>query len=62
MVIGHRGAAAVAPENTMPSFQAAWATGVGWVEADVQPTADDVLVLIHDDDLDRTTRRDGSAS
>ncbi len=55
MVIGHRGAAAVAPENTIPSFQAAWATGVGWVEADVQPTADDVFVLIHDDDLDRTT-------
>jgi glycerophosphoryl diester phosphodiesterase len=54
-VIGHRGAAARAPENTLPSFRAAWAAGAGWVEADVQPTADGVPVILHDDDLDRTT-------
>jgi glycerophosphoryl diester phosphodiesterase len=58
VVIGHRGAAAVAPENTMPSFEAGWAAGARWVEADVQPTADSTLVMLHDDDLDRTT--DGS--
>ncbi len=58
LVIGHRGAAAVAPENTMPSFEAAWAAGAGWIEADVQPTSDLVPVMLHDDDLDRTT--DGS--
>lgn len=55
LVIGHRGAAAVAPENTMASFRAAWSAGVGWVEADVQPTSDNRLVMIHDDDVDRTT-------
>jgi glycerophosphoryl diester phosphodiesterase len=54
-VVGHRGAAARAPENTLPSFRTAWAAGAGWVEADVQPTADDVPVILHDDDLDRTT-------
>ncbi len=58
VVIGHRGAAAVAPENTMPAFDAAWAAGARWIEADVQPTADGVPVMLHDDDLDRTT--DGS--
>ncbi len=42
----------------MAAFAAAWAVGVGWVETDVQPTADGVPVLLHDDDLDRTT--DGS--
>ena len=39
----------------MAAFDAAWATGAGWVETDVQPTADGIPVLLHDDDLDRTT-------
>ena len=55
LVIAHRGASAVAPENTMPAFAAAWRAGAQWVETDVQPSADDVLVLLHDDDVDRTT-------
>ncbi len=57
-MIGHRGASAAAPENTLPAFDAAWSSGCGWVEADVQPTADNVPMMLHDDDLDRTT--DGS--
>jgi glycerophosphoryl diester phosphodiesterase len=54
-VVGHRGAAGVAPENTMPSFEAAWAAGVAWVETDVRLTRDGVPVLLHDATLERTT-------
>lgn len=39
-IIGHRGAAAVAPENTLASFRAAAALGVRWVEMDVSQLAD----------------------
>lgn len=59
MVIGHRGSPRRAPENTLASFRAAWAAGVDWVEADVQPTADGIPVLLHDDTIDRTTDRRG---
>jgi glycerophosphoryl diester phosphodiesterase len=54
----HRGDPESAPENTLAAFDAAAALGVDYVETDVQRTADGVLVLLHDDDLDRTT--DGS--
>ncbi len=52
---GHRGAAAVAPENTYAGFALAAAAGADYVELDVQLSADGVAVIIHDDDLDRTT-------
>lgn len=55
LVIAHRGASAHRPENTLSAFLAAWHAGVEWVEADTQPTADGVPVLLHDRDLDRTT-------
>ncbi len=58
-VIGHRGASARAPENTLPAFEAAWAAGCAWIEADVQPTSDNVPMMLHDDDLDRTTNGRG---
>jgi glycerophosphoryl diester phosphodiesterase len=58
-VIAHRGASGQAPENTMPAFEAAWAAGCGWIEADVQPTLDNVPVLLHDSDLRRTTNGQG---
>ncbi|SDP16612.1 glycerophosphoryl diester phosphodiesterase [Nakamurella panacisegetis] len=58
-VIAHRGASRTAPENTMPAFQAAWECGAPWIEADVQPTRDNVPVLLHDDLLDRTTNGSG---
>ncbi len=54
-VIGHRGAAADAPENTLASIRAAHAQGARMVEFDVKLTADGQLILMHDDDLDRTT-------
>jgi glycerophosphoryl diester phosphodiesterase len=54
-VIGHRGAAARAPENTLAGFRRAKALGCDWVEFDVRLTADGALVLCHDDRLDRTT-------
>ncbi len=54
-VIGHRGAAALAPENTWAGFDRALALGVDAIETDVQATSDGVLVLIHDLHLDRTT-------
>ena len=52
---GHRGANAVAPENTFAGFEAARLAGVDYVEADVRAAADGTLVLLHDDTLERTT-------
>ncbi|MBF0246725.1 MAG: glycerophosphodiester phosphodiesterase [Alphaproteobacteria bacterium] len=54
-VVGHRGAAAVAPENTLAGLRAAAASGVRWVEVDAQSCADGGLFLMHDDDVSRTT-------
>ena len=54
-VMGHRGAAALAPENTLAGLHRAAATGVSWVEFDVMITSDSVPVLFHDDKLKRTT-------
>lgn len=57
-VIGHRGAAAVAPENTVVSIERAIRGGAQAIEVDLQASADGRLVTIHDDTVDRTT--DGS--
>jgi glycerophosphoryl diester phosphodiesterase len=54
-VIGHRGAAAYAPENTLESFREARRRGATWVETDVKLTADRVPILMHDESLKRTT-------
>ena len=54
-VIGHRGAAAYAPENTLESFREARRRGATWVEADIALTADGVPIVMHDDSLKRTT-------
>ena len=58
-VIGHRGAAAYAPENTLEGIHTAADMGVEWVELDVKLTKDDVPILFHDDALDRTTNGHG---
>lgn len=50
-VIGHRGAAAIRPENTMAAVLKAIEDGADWVEIDVQETADDVVVVAHDSDF-----------
>jgi glycerophosphoryl diester phosphodiesterase len=49
--IGHRGAAALAPENTLSSFRAAVAAGVDLVEFDVLDLSDSELVIAHSNDL-----------
>ena len=54
-VIGHRGAAALAPENTLSGLRRAHAAGCRWVEFDVRLTADGELILFHDERLERTT-------
>lgn len=59
MIIGHRGAPVMAPENTMASFKAAIKLGVDGIETDVQETADGHLVLCHDELLNRTTNGKG---
>jgi glycerophosphoryl diester phosphodiesterase len=60
-VIGHRGAAACAPENTLAGLRRARALDCRWVEFDVRLTADGRLILLHDDRLDRTTDGRGKA-
>ena len=57
-VIGHRGAARHAPENTLAGLAAARRLGLDWVEFDVMLTADGHPVLMHDDSLKRTTGLD----
>ena len=54
-IIGHRGAAAYAPENTLASFREARRRGATWVEIDVKLTADGVPIVMHDESLKRTT-------
>jgi glycerophosphoryl diester phosphodiesterase len=54
-IIAHRGFAAHFPENTLPALEGALDAGASSLEWDVQVTADGVPVLIHDDDLDRTS-------
>lgn len=58
-VIGHRGAAASAPENTLPSIREAKRQGAGGVEFDAKLSADGVPILMHDDTLERTTNGRG---
>ncbi len=61
-VIGHRGAAARAPENTLAGLRRAKDLGCSWVEFDVRLTGDGALVLCHDARLDRTTTGQGRVS
>ena len=61
LIIGHRGAAGLAPENTMKAFRRAFACGVDAVELDVH-ALDSRLVVIHDSTVDRTTNGRGSVS
>lgn len=55
LVIGHRGAKALAPENTLAGIRAAARCRADAVEVDVRLTKDGTLVLMHDDTVDRTT-------
>jgi glycerophosphoryl diester phosphodiesterase len=55
LIIGHRGASAYAPENTLPSYELAVRQGADCIELDLHATKDRVLVCIHDLSLERTT-------
>ena len=59
-IVGHRGNAAHAPENTLESFRQGLAAGAECIELDVHLSADGVAVVIHDSTLDRTTDRTGA--
>ncbi len=61
-IISHRGAAALAPENTLAAMRLAFDQGVDFVEADLHLTADGVPVLMHDPTLDRTTTGRGTVA
>jgi len=60
--VGHRGACAYAPENTVASFDEAIRLGAKAVEFDVRLTADGHAVVLHDENVDRTTNGQGPVS
>lgn len=61
-VFAHRGLSARYPENTLEAFEAAARAGASWLEFDVDVTADGVAVIIHDDDVARTTSGSGDVN
>ena len=54
--VGHRGASGYAPEHTIPAYDLALKLGADYIEHDLQLTKDGVLVVLHDETLDRTAR------
>ncbi|WP_019241362.1 MULTISPECIES: glycerophosphodiester phosphodiesterase [Bacillus] len=58
-IFAHRGAAGTFPENTMVAFKEAERVGADGIELDVQLTKDGKVVVIHDEQLDRTTNQKG---
>jgi glycerophosphoryl diester phosphodiesterase len=60
LIYGHRGSPATSPENTLASFQEAIDAGVDGLEFDLHASADGVLVVLHDRELDRTTSISGN--
>lgn len=59
-VIGHRGACAYAPENTIAAFTKAAQLGIKWVEFDVMQAQDGETIIFHDELLDRTSNGHGA--
>ena len=59
--IAHRGAGKLAPENTLAAFKLGASHGYRMFECDVKLSADDVLFLLHDATLERTTNSKGEA-
>jgi glycerophosphoryl diester phosphodiesterase len=60
LISAHRGANTLAPENTLKSYEYAFAYGVDLVEVDVQQTRDGRFVALHDSTVDRTTNGTGN--
>jgi glycerophosphoryl diester phosphodiesterase len=61
-VFAHRGGAALGPENTIAAFDRGLAAGAEGLELDVRLSADGLVVVCHDDTLDRTTDTSGLVS
>jgi glycerophosphoryl diester phosphodiesterase len=59
IIVAHRGASQMAPENTMEAYRLGVEVGADAIELDVHLTADGQLAVIHDETLDRTTDRSG---
>jgi glycerophosphoryl diester phosphodiesterase len=62
VIIGHRGARASAPENTLPAIEEAYRQGATWIEFDAKLTQDGVPILMHDETLDRTSSGKGNVA
>ena len=60
LIMAHRGESGNIPENTILALEAAVKIGVDVLESDIRFTKDDVPILFHDDDLERTTGVSGS--
>ncbi|PKR78918.1 glycerophosphodiester phosphodiesterase [Halalkalibacillus sediminis] len=58
-IFAHRGASRYAPENTFPAFELAYELGADGIELDVQLSKDQIPVIIHDENLRRTTNGSG---
>lgn len=58
-IVSHRGAGGLAPENTLEAIREALKQGAAYTEVDVQRSADNVLVLMHDETVNRTTNGTG---
>lgn len=61
-IFGHRGAAGLAPENTLPAFALGAAMNAEYLELDVRGTRDGTVVVIHDPTVDRTTDGEGAVA
>ena len=59
LIVGHRGASAYEPENTIPAFELAKNLGSDYIELDIHMTKDGELVIMHDKDVKRTTESKG---
>ncbi|HNX07001.1 MAG TPA: glycerophosphodiester phosphodiesterase family protein [Bacteroidales bacterium] len=62
LVVAHRGGSHCAPENTMAAFQQAMELGVDRIELDVQQSKDGVVLVMHDEKINRTTNGKGVIS
>lgn len=59
LILGHRGASAHLPENTLASYEAAIKEGADGIESDIHKSKDNRLLMFHDPTLDRTTNGTG---
>lgn len=61
-IVAHRGGGSLAPENTLAAIDAGARLGLKMIEFDAKLSADDVVFLLHDDTVDRTSNGKGAAA